>query len=462
MIKDKLIHQLDQIDGLYCLWMLLLALLYYIPCIMSIVDLVYDVSCVFGIIVIGYRLFTKQYRLDIYTILLGIFLLFYAITAAINGGRIDEAKVWLYLAFAFFLFFSNTSQKQAVLLPRVMYLVTGFALVTGIVSLILFFTGTTMILTSDLTTELGIVGIHPNGALYGLSGNSTRMSWIAIFGICSSVYLMHRLNRKPLRILLGLHIFLQFVLIVCSNSRGGILGLCVFAFIFTFLHGKLHWNSWVKGAGAAILVLAVLLGAYGGVKAAEIVYYSGVIVPKLEQRQDTEHADRSDHIKKQTNRSSTSMEGTSSARLDAYRAVMAIFATHPILGVGKEGVAEIILDYLPENSMMIVYETTGNLHSTYITLLASSGLAGFLVLVAFMLLHARLAIRFRHRLTFDEHLMIALLLSILCINLFETEILYTRTFSCFLFWFYFGVLSNNLRSRQKVPEQTPAGKELPL
>lgn len=461
-MTDKLTRRLDRLDGIYCLWMLFLALLYYIPFIMSIVDLVYDVSCVFGVAVIGYRLFTKQYRLDIYTILLGLFLLFYAVTAAINGGRLDEAKVWLYLAFAFFLFFSNTCQMQAVLLPRVMYLVTGFALITGIASLILFLTGTTVILTSDLTTDLGIVGIHPNGALYGLIGNSNRMSWIAIFGICSSVYLMHRHSRKPVRILLGLHILLQFVLVVCSNSRGGILGLCVFAVVFTFLRGKLHWSDWFKGAGAAILVLAVLLGAYGGVKAAENVYYSSVIVPKLEQEQDTEHASSSDHIKKQTNRSSSSMKGTFSARLDAYQAGMAMFAAHPILGVGKEGVAEIILDYLPESSMMIVYETTGNLHSTYITLLASSGLAGFLVLAVFMLLHARLAFRFRRYLAFDEHLLIALLLSILCINLFETEILYTRTFSCFLFWFYFGVLSNELRSRQQAPDQTLAGKEIPL
>lgn len=467
MLKEKREYYLERADAFFCLWMIALALLYYMPFFLEPVDILLDISCVVGVGVIGYRFMTRKYQINVFTVLLAVFLACYAVTAVLHGCRLDEAKVGIYLLLAFFLFFSVTKEEQAFLTDKVMYLLVAFSLITGIASILLFLTGTSIISSNELTTGSAVVGIHPNGSLYGLIGNSNRMSWIAIFGICASLYCLDRKNWGKAKAVFYGNAALQVILIAFSNSRGGLMGLCVLAGVSTFGYVVKKHKQVLRAIGMMVLVLVLILGACRGVKMVEDVYYSRVIATAMEKAQAEIDAVNKKNIQKRpvqqrTERSSTQQQRTTAARMDAYRAGAEMFLDHPVLGIGKESVPEYIMEYLPEDSLLIAYETTGNLHSIYLTVLVCSGAVGFGILVVFMLLHMRLVIRNRKKLGVPEILLIALLLAILAINLFEAEILYNRTFSCMLFWYFMGVLSNTLRGLEdSAAENLSESEEMP-
>lgn len=458
MLSEKRDYYLERADAFFCLWMIALALLYYMPFLLEPIDILLDISSVIGVGVIGYRFMTQKYQINVFTVLLLAFLGCYAITAVLHGCRLDEAKVWIYLLLAFFLFFNVSREEQAFLTDKVMYLLVAVSLITGIASIVLFLTGTSIISSSELTSDTAVVGIHPNGSLYGLIGNSNRMSWIAVFGICASLYCLDRKNWGKVKGLFYGNAALQVILIAFSNSRGGLMGLCILAGVTTFGYILRKHRQLLRAIGMTLLVLVLLLGACRGVKMVEDVYYSRVIVTSVEKptAQGTKKSAKKTQkkpAKQGTERSMNQRQRTTSARLDAYRAGAQMFLDHPVLGIGKESVPEYIMEYLPEDSLLITYETTGNLHSIYLTVLVCSGAVGFGILGVFMLLHVGLVIKNRKRLENKEIFLIALLLAILAINMFEAEILYNRTFSCMLFWYFLGVLSNDLRGLESGTEK---------
>ena len=132
---------------------------------------------------------------------------------------------------------------------------------------------------------------------------------------------------------------------------------------------------------------------------------------------------------------------TTVARLDAYRAGIQVFLAHPLLGVGKEAVSEEMKHFLPKDSLLISYQVTGNLHCTYLAVLVCSGLLGFGLLTALVLRILLRTVKRRQQLSVREFLLLAVLLTFLAINLFESELLYVRTFSCFLCWYFLGLLA---------------------
>lgn len=427
-----------KVERFYIIWMIFLSLIYYIPFVMPYADLLLDVSSVFGLFIILYKLIKKHIQVNNQLIILTIFIFSYLITIIVNGFLVNDFKILIYLIITFFIFFENNQNKSIFDITNILIFV--ISVIFAIISLILFFNKTLIVFHNNLTTDLGIIGLHPNHSLYGLIGNSNRLSWVSILSIFTSLTLLCKNKNKRIKYLFSANIVMQFIVIVFTNSRGGLVGIISFLSCYIFLHLLNNQKSLKKTIFISIISIFISIGGYAGIKVME-----DVIFPDLTPNKMHEVYVNGFNISANTGseRSEGEKERTTMARVEAYTAGIKLFFDHPFWGTGKESIAKELSKYLPSNSLLASYNATTNLHSIYLTILVSSGLFGFIILLTFFIIVLRNIKKQFRFFNSDKILIIALLFSFLTINFFESELLYTRSFSCFIFWFYLGLLNKS-------------------
>ncbi|MFR7592488.1 MAG: O-antigen ligase family protein [Longibaculum sp.] len=404
---------------------------------MPYIDFLFDITVLLGIIIVFFKIFYKKIEYDDFNLFILIFVFSYIITIIINGFILNDIKVFIYLLFSFYLFYNKV---DFLTFKKTNNLILLFSFIIGVLSIILLIFRISLVFHLPITTDLGIMGIHPNHSLYGFIGNSNRMCWIAILGITTSL-----LTIKSQKFILfsKINIALQFILIVFSNSRGGFIGIISFILIYIFLKTYKRYGI-KKSLGITLLSLIVTLVSFWGVKEIENLFF-GEINANIKYEFYLKDFDIINNVYAADNeRSKEELSRTSTARLEAYGAGLSIFKDHPFFGVGKENIKNQVEKYLPNDSLLKSYNATSNLHSVYITTLAASGLFGFIPMICLFSMTFYLILKKVKYLSDETIIITSVIISFLTINLFETEILYTRTFSCFIFWMFLGILHKNL------------------
>lgn len=423
----------------YCrVWIMTISLAYGFGLIQYYADVLYDLSLLWVFVVLVYNfLFTRhvyQYR---YTFLLILFCISYAITIAINGFVINDIKVLFYTCMAFFILLQVEQEKSKEQVIRELGYIFKLIVIVGtvnmIISLIMYFVRYSGVVPSPWVADaVSYIGVHYNSSLYGLIGNSNKLSWLCLMTIAGLLFQMRTAKRKVFYII---NVLLQLYTITISNSRGGAISVYVFFCAAAFLYclsqseGKRFFPNAAKIILVSVIVFAV---SFGSIKLLKMVN-SKVILPAI-----INIVEDDDEVPVETERPDSDLDFNVNARIQIYTAGFNVFKDHPVFGVGKENIPTYIHDYLPEGSRMNQEGLSKNLHNAYLQVLTSSGVVGSIFLFSYLLLSFRSSLKYLiYSRSKDKDIVIILLglmVSIMVINLFESEIFLNKTFMLVIFW----------------------------
>lgn len=142
--------------------------------------------------------------------------------------------------------------------------------------------------------------------------------------------------------------------------------------------------SYTRGAWLAVAAAAALMVLFLGRKVAIAVYSLGSLAVLAAYALSDQFRQRLSSITSLTDMSNTQ-------RLDVWKANLAMFKDHPILGVGYGVNEELITAYY--GKLGIVQEFGGHAHNNYLQFLSGTGLIGFISYTAFTLIFLWMSVK---------------------------------------------------------------------
>lgn len=380
----------------------------------------------------------------------------YGITILLNKDAYfsTNAKALCYMLLFFVLLYGQDLHKSIEDMKKEMHAVWGTVIVCSfILSLICFIT---FLLSVSYTYKADgatlHLGIYKN-RMWGLYNPNVGATINIISLFCTIMMLLEKENKKKIiKILLIANGILQFVCLVLTGSRTAVYAMYIgVAMLVYFLCGVLYKKKiWVK-AGVALASIAVMMVC---------VTFCGKILwqlPKLFPTVTVKAAQSKTEMKKTSfilnmNRSDTTSDstgGTLNGRQYLWVAGLEQFNDTPFFGITREKIYdEIHTRVSPDTDKKTVKFfrnslKNGGLHNMYLTILVSSGLAGFCIFCGFMIEYFRRILWYVQRIDVlkgNEWFLGMLILSVilLIMEMFENRILYQVNIFYALFWMMMG------------------------
>jgi len=397
---------------------------------------------------------------DKYMVLLMLFCLSYAVTILLNRGEFfgDSMKSLLYMVMTFLVAFrfdkkdSNDKVKKEAGIISAEIIIGTFILST--ISLVTYFFQINVTYVVDgATMYIGQVG----GRLWGLY-NPNVSATLVIVSLVLTCFSISVIRKRNWTIFAVVNIVIQFMVLILAASRtvtyGAYIGL-FFLIIFIVPLWKPRFAGWrVKSILVRITCAIIIIGGIFGLmeggkrilgkipdmvnsisQAGEIkesagpAYHTGTLVL------NTSNLEREDL-------GTESKGGILNGRQYIWKAGYNVFKSSPIFGVTKENIYTQGKDYVEIKTFRRAFNR-GGLHNIYLTVLAASGMIGFLILAVFVIIGVIDVVRDYKRINTingNEWFIAAGFLVALyfIMELFEARILYEVNISFLMFWIFAG------------------------
>ncbi len=300
-------------------------------------------------------------------------------------------------------------------------------------------------------------GFYQN-RLWGLFNPNVGAA-LAMVALVLSIGLLTMMKKRILRIWLFLSIFLEYLMLILTDSRTAIYGGLLLAFFFlwrvffvsrTEKQEKEAKSFRICKAGAFSLGLLVL------------VFLSMKGITPVLEKLPTLVAGAEDKTETNLGRKETGADsygGFLNGRQYIWSAGWKVFQTSPVIGVGREGIYRQGKDYVVQRTFRRAFRR-GGLHNIYLTVLVAGGLLGFLAFAGFVLL--ALTGSLRNFLKIKQLAGQGLYLSYLFLffyylasEMLEARILYEMNVNYVIFWIIAGVvLGRGFFKEKKVQTET--------
>lgn len=350
------------------------------------------ISLVFGIIVIVVDFLTKKKFLALknrVNLCLLLFSVSYLVTIILNRGSCFSQNIsQLAYMIVFFLLLFMIEDSEECDIKKELKTISWIIIIASIfISLLYVFSNSE--------------NFSPNPNVGGQ---------IAALSIALTVGVLICNREKIISILMLLNICFQSYVLIISSSRGSIVSLIM-----------------------SLLFLAVvyLFKHYRDKKSNNAIYSAPITMAMFTENMLSE-SDK--FVQLTTGRSLLWLAG------------LASFLDAPIFGLTREGSVLSILNnvgYLNDGSIHYNRSLVGGVHNGYLTVLISSGIVGFIIiLLAFGFVAYELFYVVRRKKVLSDELIIALFISVffLLTEIVENRILYQVTAFNAMFWIYFGYL----------------------
>ena len=349
-------------------------------------------AILWGIIISLKNLYTifrrKTYSIEWFVILLLFTTLLLNLFAYPN---IENIKTWITNLILLTSIFFIDKENSKVTIEKQLFVISNFYIgltfIFSSISLVL------LILNIDLSslnfTTAGKGGFFQNENSLGIS---------AAISIVITLYLIFTTTSKKLKSIYAVNLFIQLYLVLISPARSAF-------FIFVALLG--------------IFILIKLRKPFLRILYLVVPFLSTIYICTF-----------SDDI---LNRITTNRDAIwSSASI--------LIKNNFLLGVGYHDLVGDVLEarsvYIPEGI------ATGRLHNIFIEVFATNGIFAFMTLIVFILINLFCIFKRITTLKSKEdirlYLLFSLIVSILMINLFESNLLYITSFISIIFWTYLG------------------------
>ncbi|NFH89225.1 O-antigen ligase family protein [Clostridium botulinum] len=249
--------------------------------------------------------------------------------------------------------------------------------------------------------------VFGTGRSFGIFVNQNALSIAAGLAVVLSIYLMQRNNNIKMKTLLFLNFIIQGITMVKANGRSSYLLIIAVIYLFLFIYLK---NKYLR---IALLIIPFLC--------------SSVLLTFNEDR----------------------LHGFTSGRNILWKSASFVIKDNPMIGVGNSDLLEAVknarvVEYLPG----IEY---GGLHNVYLQIAATNGIVSLILILIFLISIMVFIIKKLDKLKGKEKLQMttiaSMLLGILAVNVFESNLVYIISFISIMFWIYLGYIISILDNR---------------
>jgi O-antigen ligase len=330
----------------------------------------------------------KPYSIEWFLLLLLFIPLVFDLSVYYNTENI---KIWFVnLVLLTAIFFVNKEKTKATLEKELSIISNIYIALTFIFSSISF-------VLIALNKTIFVDSFVPDGK-NGFFQNENSLGISAALSLVISIYLILSITSKKLKTLYLINLLIQLSIVLMSPARSAF-------FVFVALIGVLILIKLKKTILRIIFLATSCLGTI----------YACTFQEEL------------------LNRITTNRDAMwSSASL--------VIKDNFLLGVGNSNLVQKVIDarsvYIPEGIH------SGGLHNIYIEVFTSNGVFAFIALIAFILISLYSILTRITKLNSKEnirfYLIFSLIVSILMINLFESNLLYIISFISMIFWIYLG------------------------
>jgi O-antigen ligase len=368
--------------------------------ILNYVALAWGIILILFMLIEGYKR-RKIYRFDIP---LALFMILTLIFNIIVYRDINNIKVWVVNLILFAAIFTVDVFKCKKTLIKELNIITTFyvvfMLIASLSSLILRFSGKTI--------EIGQVIF---GNAKGVFENENALAIAAALAIVMCAYLNSVANSHRLKMFWSANIILQIInmidiTMIGEHGRSAFLIVGAILYIFIFIFNK---NKCFRIACILIPILA------GGI-----------------------------YLAHQSN-----IRNFTSGRTSLWQSAAIVIEKHSLTGVGNSDLVEAVRG--ARNTDDLPGLDAGGLHNIYVQVTAVNGIISLALIITFILMILTFIIQRLDKLLRKEKLQMttltSLIIGILVVNLFESDLIYIISFISMIFWIYLGYLVSILDNK---------------
>lgn len=393
----------------------------------------------------------------------------YAITALTNirYGLFESAQYFVWLLFQFGLLYTFDWKRDRDEVRREFHIV---AYVLIAILTIYNIVGFVMLMQNHgfwheaADGQVHRIGMAEWGRLHGLHADPNYGSVTSAVGLLLALYLIMYSKKMWIKLVLVVTIVFQYLFIVFSASRSGLIaaacGTAAFIGLYYLKKAKKHTVI------ISVIAVVVVAGAMFGGSKVLIYSYNTYMEHRVEEPGD-------DTIKKEPTISREGdMEATggdiSNRRFSIWKSAVEIFLSSPITGVGFRNIIPYAKDQLPNTYILKVNNQYGDfdaMHNVIMDTLASQGIVGIVILAGFIVCTIVFLIKNFNTIR-EEHWVVDSVLFCCCLtigisSMFVSQILYVNNPNTYLFWALLGYLIYSMkRDGQRINRKTRKTREV--
>lgn len=465
---NRFIEKIFDIDFFKLVYMIS-CFFYCIPFTNIIFSKLFKLFIIWGLVVFVYNYFgNKKYTLKKIDYLLFIFLGFAFVSCLFNYqyNLITNIIAVCYLFIQMILMLTykeeGTLDKKIRKIRKISSIVVVLTFICAFLSILIYLLNVKYAYSTE--AQQAIFGMF-EGRLWGFYGNPNTLGHFAIISIWNSIILIFLNNYQKLKNknwFLYLNIIIEFICLVLANSRSSILGILSSVLVFSlFMIGfknKEKNDSILKSLlnnkinTILKLTLTVLCFIFMIVFVKYSLAFSSYIfkdinldfLPKEEITNNINNiqTNNNDHV---TINRDYGDSDVSNGRFELWNAGIKVFINHPIFGVGVKNINTYTNKYLSSETLKEAPFISENMHNIFLQVLVAHGIFAFLIFIIYLLIVILKYLiilfktdNFNNKNTLIYKLNIvnmAILCSLLVINLFDSHILYfCSVFFTFIFW----------------------------
>lgn len=415
----------------------------------SIVDnLLYAAGAIFGSIIILIDLVNivrgkKKWNYNWW--LIG-FLVVIFISSIVNRryGITGNIKLLVWQSIYFLVVYEVAQDNE--IFPRLIKKFTGLLtsvwFVLALVSLIVFFFQYSYTVHLQTRSRFLRIGFY-EGRLFGVFEDPNFGSTVCVVVIILSfAYLVRKsYGNKWLGLLLKINIILQFLYIVLSGSRTGVLVLISVFFVYSFF--KVFYSKRINKQHVLVKFLcAILLSLVGcGIIYLSVDLFKWILsyIPELFNEVKTKNPVKEKPVDL-TRPDVENNDDISNGRLALWKSGIELFKSSWLVGVSPRNMLPYASDMLPQT---FIAKTQKYTHNSYINLLASTGSLGVVTFVSFFVsrIIEIVAFSFSKVNNFFQQGYATYVLSVLAVavsGMFLNDIILVNSIGSLIFWLFLG------------------------
>jgi len=364
-----------------------------------------NIALAWGIVLILLMIIEDYKRRKIYKfdIPLGMFMIITLVLNIIAYRSIENIKIWvvnLILIITIFtvdVFRSKKNMIKEINIITCFYAI--FMLIASSISLAIKF--------FEIKINIRDVVFEVNSVKGGIFENKNALGIAAALAIVMCIYLYHISKSYRFKIFWIANVILQTITMIESRGRSSYLIVIAVVFIFIFVYNK---NKYLR-----IILLLIPMLTCG-------------IFFQMDK----------DNIRNFT-----------SGRSSLWTSASIVIQEHPLTGVGNNDLIEAVkgareTDDLPGLAI-------GGLHNIYMQTASVNGIISLLLFLVFVEMILMFIIQHLDKLIRKEKLnmtiLTSLIVGILAVNLFESDLIYIVSFISMIFWIYLGYLVSILDNK---------------
>lgn len=425
--------------------MIIITTLYCVPFFMAMMDELVNVILGYSALFVVYDLIRRRDILKTKNVVFAIlYMASFSVTIWQQQFQAIDIKIAIYLFMQLLLFTYCAAYKKADEIKQEMHIlfrvILGIGFIFEIVSLGMYFVGYFKVFTNDVMDMALIIGKHPNSSLYGIMGNSNWMSFYMVTCIALGIY--ERSYVTKAKRFITFTIILSILTLFLTNSRGGLIGLIVFACMYLLYSCFTNINK-RKVKYLTIPICAVLIfisNKYIGISGNNISNGITSMIYDSETIKTTQKSKAGRNVEEQTE--------STSIRFELWKTGAKVIADNPVFGVGNAELPKNMYMHRTSDNKLAINSKilSANSHNIYIQVMILSGLLGFLLWMSYILSNLLYVFIGFFKMKWNREdsrtigILGSLIIAYLVINLVEADIFISRNFMSTIFWVIFGYL----------------------